>query len=163
MPPSSRYLLISLPASIAPSQDKEDALNALKSTVSPDSAYPFAIPAFKIGTLDALVQQADDLGKLDASCEAVVSKVADSLKGILDGDEHKLAQQKTINDSRSISTAVSLKIQMKLKKLFRTVLTRMIEPVDQYLRSFQWNKVKYRADKPIAELIDGLQKVGPSP
>ena len=25
-----------------------------------------------------------------------------------------------------------------------------VEPVDQYLRSFQWNKVKYRADKPIA-------------
>jgi hypothetical protein len=33
------------------------------------------------------------------------------------------------------------------------------EPVDQYLRSFQWNKVKYRADKSIADLIDALQKV----
>jgi len=39
-------------------------------------------------------------------------------------------------------------------------LTRSTEPVDQYLRSFQWNKVKYRADRPIAELIDLLQKVG---
>ena len=35
-----------------------------------------------------------------------------------------------------------------------------VEPVDQYLRNFQWNKVKYRADKPIADLIDSLQKVG---
>jgi V-type H+-transporting ATPase subunit C len=35
------------------------------------------------------------------------------------------------------------------------------EPVDQYLRTFQWNKVKYRADKPLAELIDLLQKVRP--
>lgn len=34
------------------------------------------------------------------------------------------------------------------------------EPVDQYLRNFQWNKVKYRADKSIADLIDSLQKVG---
>lgn len=34
-----------------------------------------------------------------------------------------------------------------------------VEPVDQYLRTFQWNKVKYRADKPIADLIDSLQKV----
>jgi hypothetical protein len=34
-----------------------------------------------------------------------------------------------------------------------------VEPVDQYLRNFQWNKVKYRADKPIADLIDALQKV----
>jgi V-type H+-transporting ATPase subunit C len=33
--------------------------------------------------------------------------------------------------------------------------------VDQYLRSFQWNKIKYRADKPIADLIDSLQKVRP--
>lgn len=36
---------------------------------------------------------------------------------------------------------------------------RTIEPVDQYLKSFVWNKVKYRADKPLAELIDTLQKV----
>lgn len=33
-----------------------------------------------------------------------------------------------------------------------------IEPVENYLQSFQWNKVKYRADKPIAELVDSLQK-----
>jgi V-ATPase subunit C len=102
MPSSSRFLLISLPASISSSQDKDDALAALKATVSPDNGttYPFPIPAFKIGTLDALVQQADDLAKLNASCEAVVSKVAESLKTILDGDEDKAAQQKTINDSR---------------------------------------------------------------
>lgn len=33
------------------------------------------------------------------------------------------------------------------------------EPTDNYLRTFNWNKVRYRADKPIAELIDILQKV----
>ena len=32
------------------------------------------------------------------------------------------------------------------------------EPVDQYLATFSWNKVKYRADKPIAELADSLRK-----
>ena len=31
--------------------------------------------------------------------------------------------------------------------------------MEQYLRTFNWNKVKYRADKPIAELMDLLQKV----
>ena len=35
----------------------------------------------------------------------------------------------------------------------------IVEPLDQYLRTFSWNKVKYRADKPIADLIDLLQKV----
>ena len=38
-------------------------------------------------------------------------------------------------------------------------LTLSAEPADQYLRTFAWNKVKYRADKPLAELIDSLQKV----
>ena len=33
------------------------------------------------------------------------------------------------------------------------------EPVDQYLRFFSWNKVKYRVEKPIGELIDTLHKV----
>lgn len=38
-------------------------------------------------------------------------------------------------------------------------LTVSTEPADHYLRTFNWNKVKYRADKPLAELIDSLQKV----
>ena len=38
-------------------------------------------------------------------------------------------------------------------------MTLRAEPTDQYLRTFTWNKVRYRADKPIGELIDTLQKV----
>ena len=60
---------------------------------------PFKIPEFKIGTLDALVQQADDLAKLENACEGVVAKMGDSLKSLLEGDEDKIAQQKTVNDS----------------------------------------------------------------
>ncbi|KAI4646104.1 uncharacterized protein J4E79_010612 [Alternaria viburni] len=132
MSKGSKYLLVSLPTSISPSNHQDDALTALRSTVTNDvgTTSPFAIPNFKIGTLDALVQQADDLSKLNNACEAVVAKVGDSLRQILDGDEGKIQQQKTIND----------------------------KPVDQYLRNFQWNKVKYRADKSVAELIDALQK-----
>lgn len=33
------------------------------------------------------------------------------------------------------------------------------EPTEQYLKTFHWNKVKYRADKPLGEIIDTLQKV----
>jgi V-type H+-transporting ATPase subunit C len=100
MSKQTTFLLVSLPTSITPTHDKEDALAALRRTIAGDgTTYPFNIPTFKIGTLDALVQQADDLAKLEQSCEAVVAKVADSLKTILDGDEEKIAQQKTINDS----------------------------------------------------------------
>ncbi|KAI9841747.1 MAG: Vacuolar ATP synthase subunit C [Sclerophora amabilis] len=128
----TKYLLVSLPTSIAQSGHPDEALTALRSTVSTDygTVYPFPIPNFKIGTLDALVQQADELAKLESASEGVVSKVGDSLWNLLEGDESKISQQKTVN----------------------------AKPVDQYLRTFSWNRVKYRADKPIGELIDSLQK-----
>ena len=97
------FFLVSLPTSISPSENKDEALTALRSTVTTDfgTTTPFAIPAFKIGTLDALVQQADELSKLESGCEAVVGKVADSLRGILEGDEEKIAEQKTVNDRKT--------------------------------------------------------------
>ncbi|KAL2042896.1 hypothetical protein N7G274_004656 [Stereocaulon virgatum] len=127
-----KYLLVSLPTSISPTNDHDEALTALRSAVTTDygEVFPFRIPEFKIGTLDALVQQADDLAKLEAGCEGVVNKVGDSLKTILEGNEDKISQQKTVND----------------------------KPVEQYLKTFHWNKVKYRADKPLGEIIDTLQK-----
>ncbi|OOQ85408.1 V-type proton ATPase subunit C [Penicillium brasilianum] len=127
-----RYLLVSLPTSIVPSHHRDDALDAVSATVSPEngSVASFPIPEFKIGTLDALVQQADELAKLENSCQAVVGKVGDALKNILEGDEAQIERMKVVND----------------------------KPVDQYLRTFSWNKVKYRADKPLAELIDLLHK-----
>ena len=101
MSKGAKYLLVSLPTSISPSNDADDALTALRSTVTSDggNTFPFVIPGFKIGTLDALVQQADELTKLNTACEGVVAKVGDSPRTILDGDEGKVEQQKTINDS----------------------------------------------------------------
>ena len=98
-----KFLLVSLPTSISPANDHDEALTALRSAVTTDngSVFPFQIPEFKIGTLDALVQQADELAKLDPGCEAVVAKVGDSLRVILEGDEDKIAQQKNVNDSQS--------------------------------------------------------------
>ncbi|RDW76460.1 H(+)-transporting V1 sector ATPase subunit C [Aspergillus mulundensis] len=132
MSKSTKYLLVSLPSSITPSHHRDDALDAITTTVAADNGTvaPFPIPEFKIGTLDALVQQADELAKLEAACQGVVSKVGDALKNILDGDEAQIEKMKTVND----------------------------KPVDQYLRTFSWNKVKYRADRSLSELIDLLQK-----
>ena len=97
-----QYFLVSLPTSISQSNDKDEALTALRSTVTTDfgTTTPFTIPTFKIGTLDALVQQADDLTKLENGCQQVVGKVADSLRGILEGDEDKIAEQKNVNDRK---------------------------------------------------------------
>ncbi|KAI0151850.1 vacuolar ATP synthase subunit C [Xylariaceae sp. FL1272] len=118
---ASKYVLLSLPST----------LDSLKATVADNgTVVPFPVPEFKIGTLDALVQQADDLAKLDSACEALVAKVGDSLKTLYDGDESKAADQKMVND----------------------------KPTDQYIRNFAWNKVRYRADKPVGELVSNLQK-----
>ena len=102
MSANTKYMLVSLPTSISSNNDKEGALKALKSAVSSDgvNVLPFKVPEFKIGTLDALVQQADDLAKLEGNCEAVVAKVGESLRSLLEGDEDKISQQKTVNDSR---------------------------------------------------------------
>ncbi|TGJ87626.1 hypothetical protein E0Z10_g1120 [Xylaria hypoxylon] len=117
----AKYVLISLPSTF----------DSLKATIADNgTVVPFNIPNLKIGTLDALVQQADDLAKLDSACQALVAKVGDSLRTLYDGDDQKAAEQKIVND----------------------------KPTDQYLRSFTWNTVRYRADKPVAELFSGLQK-----
>lgn len=101
MSKSTKYLLVSLPTSITPSHHRDDALDAVSATVAPEngSVAPFPIPEFKIGTLDALVQQADELAKLEAACQGVVAKVGDALKNILEGDEAQIEKMKTVNDS----------------------------------------------------------------
>ncbi|KAK2752750.1 Vacuolar ATP synthase subunit C [Onygenales sp. PD_40] len=127
-----KYILLSLPSSIAPSHHRDDALDAISKTITPDNGTvtPFAIPEFKIGTLDGLIQQAEELARLESACQGVVGKVGEALKSVLEGDEERIAELKLVND----------------------------KPVDQYLKSFQWNKVKFRADRSLAELIDILQR-----
>ncbi|KAG5973160.1 hypothetical protein E4U58_005604 [Claviceps cyperi] len=129
---ASRYAVVSLPLSALGSGDKDAAVSSISSAISPDigSVSHFNVPDFKIGTLDALVEQADDLAKLEATCQAVVAKVGESLKSILNNDEERLAAYKMVND----------------------------KPTDQYLRNFSWNKIRYRSDKSLGELIAVLQK-----
>ena len=101
MSKNTKYLFVSVPCSITPSGHKEDAIQALQRAANRDYATvsPFSIPEFKIGTLDALIQQSDDLAKLAGMCEGVVSKVGDTLRNIWEGNEEKIAQQKLVNDS----------------------------------------------------------------
>lgn len=101
MSKSTKYILLSLPTSIIPSHHRDDALDAVQSTIAAEngSVAAFPIPEFKIGTLDALVSQADELAKLEGQCQAVVGKVGDALRNILDGDEGQIERMKVVNDS----------------------------------------------------------------
>jgi V-type H+-transporting ATPase subunit C len=103
-----KYAVVSLPLGAFDSNDKEDAISAISATISDNATVlPFNVPEFKIGTLDALVQQADDLTKLEATAEAVVTKVAESLRTILNGDEDRLASYKMVNDSQCAPEALA--------------------------------------------------------
>lgn len=101
MSKNTKYLFVSVPSSITPSGHKDDAIQALEKAANTDYATvsPFAIPELKIGTLESLIQQSEELSKVAGMCEGVVSKVGDCLRNILEGDEEKIAQQKTVNDS----------------------------------------------------------------
>jgi V-type H+-transporting ATPase subunit C len=98
---TSKYLLVSVPSSITPSGHKDDALSSLQKAANPSNGdvLSLSIPEFKIGTLDALLTQSDELGKLENVCKAVVGKVGDTLKNVLDGDEEKIKMHKGVNDS----------------------------------------------------------------
>ncbi len=130
-----QYLLVSLPTSISPSNDHDEAFTALRAAVSSDygTTYPFAIPSstFKIGTLDALVGQADDLAKLSTDCETVVGKISDSLSIILEGDQDKIAQQKNINDSPWAWFAWSMAHILTIYRAGRPVPTKLLVEQDK--------------------------------
>ena len=106
--PKPKYLVVSVPSSITPSGHKDDALGLIQNAIgiSNGDVSPFTVPEFKVGTLDALIQQSEELGKLENLCNGVVAKVGDTLKNILDGDEDKIAMHKSVNDSTSIMCLV---------------------------------------------------------
>lgn len=112
MSKQTKYILLSLPSSITPSHHRDDALDAISSTIPSDNGVvtPFPIPEFKIGTLDALVQQADELAKAEGFCQAVVAKVGDALRSVLDGDEEQIARMKTVNESMSRTSLFCLPV-----------------------------------------------------
>jgi V-type H+-transporting ATPase subunit C len=105
MAPQTKYLFVAVPSSVASSGHKDDAIDTIQKAANPSNGTvsQFSSPDFKIGTLDALIQQSEELSKLEGLCKSVVSKVGDTLKNVLDGDQEKMAMHKTVNDSRCIS------------------------------------------------------------
>ena len=92
----------------------------------------FRVPELKIGTLDTLITNAEELEKLDSQCEGYVYKIHDVLKSVLQNDAAKLQEQSLVADA----------------------------PADEYLTHFAWSNVKYRADKPISALMETMSREG---
>ena len=74
---SNVFYLLSLPSSAAPSGgDPEDQLESWYSSslnLPSSDVHHFDIPSFKIGTLDSLVQQSEELAKLDGQFGGIES------------------------------------------------------------------------------------------
>lgn len=101
MAPITKYLFVAVPSSVAPSGHKDDAIGSIQKAVntSNGTVSQFSIPDFKIGTLDALIHQSEELSKLEGMCKGVVAKVGDTINNVLDGEEDRIAEHKMVNDS----------------------------------------------------------------
>ncbi|KAF8980836.1 Vacuolar ATP synthase subunit C [Entomortierella lignicola] len=90
---------------------------------------PLPIPEFKIGTLDTLVVLSEDLTKQDTAFESSVNKLVDIVRSLLGPEAAtKLAGSLSVNE----------------------------KTIDNYLKTFQWNTMKYRTDKSLVELAELL-------
>lgn len=101
MPDKAKYLFVALPSSITPSGHKDDAIGSIQRSAKSENGIvsSFNVPDFKVGTLDALIQQSEELSRTEGLCKGVVAKVGDTLNNILEGNEDQIVMHKNVNDS----------------------------------------------------------------
>ncbi|KAJ3234711.1 Vacuolar ATP synthase subunit C [Chytriomyces hyalinus] len=121
------YWVLSAP----PNPTKQDTVAKLREKIASKSAdlaevLPFNLPDFKVGTLDTLVVLSDDLVKSDATFESIAVKIGDNLRALLNNDVDQWRNNLSVSD----------------------------KSIDQFLKAFQWNTMKYRTDKSLRELTD---------
>ncbi|CDH55911.1 atpase v1 complex subunit c [Lichtheimia corymbifera JMRC:FSU:9682] len=96
-----KYTLVSVPAL---GQKQNTLLNITNKLKPFAEIHPFAIPDFKIGTLDALVLLSDELVRHDTAFEQSVNKTADVLSNLVRGQPDALVQDfLLVNDNRGPS------------------------------------------------------------
>lgn len=137
--PVANYLMIALPKSAG----SEDSLHLfLQKDVNGGEVKltPFKLPSFKVGTLDSLVEQSDELAKIDNQLHASISKVLEIAGNVLT----PLAALSSGSSSTNETQAPRMKIDGKT--------------VDEYLETFQWNTSRYRLDKPTEQLIKTISE-----
>ncbi|KAG0262435.1 Vacuolar ATP synthase subunit C [Mortierella polycephala] len=90
---------------------------------------PLPVPEFKIGTLDTLVLLSEDLAKQDTAFESSTNKLVETIRSLLGAEAPtKLTNSLSVNE----------------------------KTIDNYLKTFQWNTMKYRTDKSLVELAELL-------
>lgn len=129
--PIANYLLLSLPARAAPESAPSLSVDEwLETTLIGGKAVinKIEIPSFKIGTLDSLVLQSEELQKIDEQLGNAVVKVLDVLANLYDNNQPLVNASKKVDDKW----------------------------VSDYVEHFQWKSSKFRVDKPLKELISTI-------
>jgi V-type H+-transporting ATPase subunit C len=88
--------------------------------------FPLVMPNLRVGTLDALLTLSDELGKADATAEAVVAKVLRQLREITPAGEEAVVVNAVAN------TEVPLKT---------------------YVSTFDWDQATYPLSAPLKDLV----------
>lgn len=140
MASSADYLLLSLPTS---SGSKSSISQWLEANVNSGKVElrEVQFPSFKVGTLDSLVQQSEELAKLDHQLHTSISKVLETISNL-------------VNNS-GVNGGSSNSIPANLPKL-------KVDGQDSidYFEQFQWMQSRFRLDKSIEELIKLISNEG---
>ncbi|EGW32908.1 vacuolar ATP synthase subunit C (V-ATPase C subunit) [Spathaspora passalidarum NRRL Y-27907] len=91
--PLGEYLILSLPQSTNARKWLTESLNTGKQPL-----FNLKIPDFQSGTLDSLVQESEELAKIDQQLSASVSKVVDILNSVTDGSSTRVVQSRSVFD-----------------------------------------------------------------
>lgn len=135
----SEFWLISAPG------DKENlqALERMNNVTSKSNLShntKFAIPDFKVGTLDSLVGLSDELGKLDTFAESLIKRMAQSVVEVMEDSKGKAHETLLANGG--------LKEKIKCLKIDLT----------SFVTHFEWDMAKYPAKQPLVSVVDTLAK-----
>ncbi|XP_074144342.1 V-type proton ATPase subunit C 2 isoform X3 [Sminthopsis crassicaudata] len=126
---SSEFWLISAPG------DKEnlqalERMNTVTSKSNLSHNTKFAIPDFKVGTLDSLVGLSDELGKLDTFTESLIKKMAQCVVEVME-------------DAKG--------------KVYENLLANGVD-LTSFVTRFEWDMAKYPAKQPLVVVVDTLAK-----
>ncbi|KAI0462756.1 hypothetical protein LJB42_003557 [Komagataella kurtzmanii] len=130
--PLGSYLLISLPKTQNLLHDETQDWLETNVNGGKVSVTNVDVPEFKIGTLDTLMQQTEEISKLDNQLNQAVNKVLEIIQTVFDKNPAFVEQAKQVEGRFVID----------------------------YLENFKWNTSKYRTDRSIRQLIDTISLDG---
>lgn len=153
-------LVLSLPSSAAPSGgDPQTQLDEwLRDHLDLDKKQlgHFILPSLKIGTLDNLVQQSEDLTRIDNQAQGIVHKMNEMIESLYSDNESSTKTNTSSSSTSSGANSANKNTQLAQIAAAKRVADR--PDAEAYMFSFNWNASRYRPDKPIGELVELLSK-----